>query len=85
MRVHSHYNFKGFEHVVPIIAKDVTVDLKFLYDNDIMHRDLNLANILLTNKHHVQMPKNELQFFWNHQPVIDFLLLDELGHQFKVG
>ena len=70
MRVHSHYDFKGFEHVVAIIAKDDAICLKFLHDNDIVYRDLNLANTLLTNKHYVQMPEDELQFFWNRQPVI---------------
>lgn len=70
MHVHSHYDFKGFEHVVPINAKDDAVGLKFLHDNDIEHRDLNLANTLLTNKHYVQMPEDELQFFWYRQPVI---------------
>ena len=55
VHVHSHYDFKGFEHIVPIVAKDVAVGLKFLHDNDIVHRDLKPANILLTNKHYVHM------------------------------
>lgn len=70
VHVHSHYDFKGFEHVVPIVAKDVAVGLKFLHDNDIVHRDLKPANILLTIKHYVHMPEDELQFIWKHQPVI---------------
>ena len=70
VHVRSHYDFKGFEHVVPIVAKDVAVGLKFLHDSDIVHRDVKPANILLTNKHYVHMPEDELQFFWKHQPVI---------------
>ena len=49
------YKFKGFEHVVPVIAKEVAVGLKFLHENGIAHRDLKPANILLTNDHYIHV------------------------------
>ncbi|XP_068712803.1 uncharacterized protein [Montipora foliosa] len=44
------YDLKGFEHVVPVIAKDIAFGLKFLHENDVVHRDLKPANILLLLK-----------------------------------
>ena len=49
------FEFKGFEHVVPVIAKEVAVGLKFLHENGIAHRDLKPANILLTNDHYIHV------------------------------
>ena len=68
--VHSRYDFKGFEHVAPVIAKDVAVGLKFLHDNDVVHRDLKPANILLSNQHYAHMKGDELEFMWNQLPVL---------------
>ena len=60
--VHSQYDFNGFEQVVPVIAKDVAVGLKYLLDNDIVHRDLKRANILVSNQHYTHMHADELEF-----------------------
>ena len=43
--VDLHYGFEGFEHAIPLIAKEVAVGLKFLHENGIVHRDLKPANI----------------------------------------
>ena len=49
------FEFKGFEHVVPVIAKEVAVGLNFPHENGIAHRDLKPANILLTNDHYIHV------------------------------
>ena len=66
------YEFKGFEHVVPVIAKEVAVGLKFLHENGIAHRDLKPANILLSNDHYIHMCGDELEFMymWENIPVV---------------
>ena len=65
-------NLKEFEHVVPVIAKEVAVGLKFLHENGIAHRDLKPANILLSNDHYIHMCGDELEFMymWENIPVV---------------
>ena len=58
------YEFKGFEHVVPVIAKEVAVGLKFLHVGGIAHGDLKAANILLSNDHYIHVCGDELEFIW---------------------
>ena len=55
-------NLKEFEHVVPVIAKEVAVGLKFLQENGIAHRDSKPANILLSNDHYIHVCGDELEF-----------------------
>ena len=57
-------NLKEFEHVVPVIAKEVAVGLKFPHENGIAHRDLKPANILLTNDHYIHVCGDELEFMY---------------------
>ena len=64
------YEFKGFEHVFPVIAKEVAVGLKFLHENGIAHRDLKPANILLSNDHYIYVCGDELEFMWGNSPVV---------------
>ena len=66
------FEFKGFEHVVPVIAKEVAVGLKFLHENGIAHRDLKPANILLSNDHYIHVCGDELEFMymWENSPVV---------------
>ena len=40
------FEFKGFEHVVPVIAKEVAVGLNFLHESGKALRDLKPTNIL---------------------------------------
>ena len=66
------YQFKGFEHVVPVIAKEVAVGLNFPHENGIAHRDLKPANILLSNDHYIHVCGDELEFMymWENSPVV---------------
>ena len=64
------YEFKGFEHVVPVIAKEVAVGLKFLHEDGIAHGDLKPANILLSNDHYIHVCGDELEFIWENSPVV---------------
>ena len=64
------YEFKGFEHVVPVIAKEVAVGLKFLHVGGIAHGDLKPANILLSNDHYIHVCGDELEFIWENSPVV---------------
>ena len=64
------FEFKGFEHVVPVIAKEVAVGLKFLQENGIAHRDLKPTNILLSNDHYIHVCGDELEFMWEISPVV---------------
>ena len=64
------FEFKGFEHVAPVIAKEVAVGLKFLQENGIAHRDLKPANILLSNDHYIHVCGDELEFMWEISPVV---------------
>ena len=66
------YKFKGFEHVVPVIAKEVAVGLKFLHENGIAYRDLKPANILLSNDHYIHVCGDGLEFMymWENSPVV---------------
>ena len=64
------YEFKGFEHVVPVIAKEVAVGLKFLHVGGIAHGDLKPANILLSDDHYIHVCGDELEFKWENSPVV---------------
>ena len=66
------YEFKGFEHVAPVIAKKVAVGLKFLQVGGIAHGDLKPANILLSNDHYIHVCGDELEFMymWENSPVV---------------
>ena len=66
----THYNFTGFEHVVPAIAKDVAIASNHLHENNIVHRDLKQANILVSNKHYAHTQGEELQNMWNTCPIV---------------
>ena len=71
------FEFKGFEHVVPVIAKEVAVGLNFPHENGIAHRDLKPVNILLSNDHYIHVWGDELEFMymWEYSPVV-FKLAD---------
>ena len=43
--------FKHFSPVFPKTAKNVAESLCFLHSNDIVHRDLNPSNVLVSNRH----------------------------------
>ena len=77
----THYNFTGFEHVVPAIAKDVAIALDHLHENNIVHRDLRRANILVSNKHYVHTQGEELQNMWNTCPMCAKLPILEKADQ----
>ena len=68
--VDLQYGFEGFEHAIPLIAKEVAVGLKFLHENGIVHRDLKPANILLSNDHYIHTRGDEFEFMWENSPVV---------------
>ena len=76
------FEFKGFEHVVPVITKEVAVGLNFPHENGIAHRDLKPVNILLSNDHYIHVWGDELEFMymWEYSPVV-FKLAE--GRPFK--
>lgn len=69
-RVDLQYDFEGFEHVIPVIAKEVAVGLKFPHENSIVHRDLKPANILLSNDHYIHTHGDEFEFMWKNSPSV---------------
>ena len=44
--------FQHFSPVFPKTAKNVAEGLCFLHSNDIVHRDLNPSNVLVSNRHY---------------------------------
>ena len=64
------YEFKGFEHVVPVIAKEVAVGLKFVHEDGIAQGDLKPANILLSNDHYIHVCGDELELILENSPVV---------------
>lgn len=60
----------NFKHFVPIIALEVTKGLLYLHKHDIVHRDLKLDNILVSNQHYCSLKdENQIENYWMSSPV----------------
>ena len=49
---------EAFEHFLPVFpkaARDVAVGLTFLHSNNIVHRDLKPGNVLVSNRHYIEV------------------------------
>ena len=53
------------------IASDIGSGLLYLHERGIAHRDLKIANVLVSN-HHYREEKNrdKIAYPWSHEPVI---------------
>ena len=61
---------KEFCHVIPTIDTEVTKGLKYLHDNEILHRDLKPDNILVSNRHYCDIQDDvQIQDCWINTPV----------------
>jgi len=53
------------------IAADVAGGLLYLYENGIAHRDLQPANVLVSNhRYRAETDRNKLPYAWKNEPVI---------------
>lgn len=60
-----------FDHVIPVIATDVTKGLSHLHQRDVAHRDLKPANILLSNQHYCTLQdKQQMERIKAVRPVV---------------
>ena len=48
--VDGQYDCDGFEHIIPIVAKDIAAGVNFLHARDIVHRDIKASNVLVSNQ-----------------------------------
>ena len=51
--------FKGFEHLIPCIAKDVASGLFYLHSKGVAHRDLKPGNVLVCNQHFNRLDQDD--------------------------
>ena len=52
LHIDAEYSFQGFENLVPGAARDIVSGLTYLHATGVAHRDLNLANVLVSNNHY---------------------------------
>ena len=67
----DHANCEGFHHLIHNTAKEIIQGLPYLLSNEIAHRDLKSANILVSNQHYSSLcaENREFELIYQSRPV----------------
>ena len=64
IHVDEMYDCEGFENLLPIVSNYIVWEVSYLHSNNIAHRHLKPANILVSNQHYVHLAKAKVEHLW---------------------
>ena len=84
--VDSEFNFnKSFADVMPVCLKDIVASIEYLHGQNIVHRDLKLNNIFVSNQHYCDQNEKSFARIYQECPIVckvsDFRLSRSLDVQ----